>query len=82
MGAMLGFLLVAAIRYKDIQRYISLKANFNQLLLSLIGIVLMIDVNYFLQWGVTSVALLSLITIIEVVVNVKALKALGKGKTR
>ena len=79
---MLGFLLVAAIRYKDIQRYISLKANFNQLLLSLIGIVLMIDVNYFLQWGVTSVALLSLITIIEVVVNVKALKALGKGKTR
>lgn len=42
----------------------------------------MIDVNYFLQWGVTSVALLSLITIIEVVVNVKALKALGKGKTR
>nr|AAW22489.1 Wzx [Lacticaseibacillus rhamnosus] len=82
LGAMLGFLLVAAIRYKDIQRYISLKANFNQLLLSLIGIVLMIDVNYFLQWGVTSVALLSLITIIEVVVNVKALKALGKGKTR
>ncbi|EKQ20121.1 membrane protein [Lacticaseibacillus paracasei] len=80
LGAALGFLLVAGLRYRDIQRYIFLKANFNQLLLSLIGIAVMIEVNYFMQWGVMSSVILLLIMFVEMIVNVRALKALGREK--
>lgn len=78
IGAVLGFLLVVIIRYRNIQQYLFLKVNINQLLISMSGIILMMGVNYSMQPGLKSFSLLLIIALAEFIINFRALKVLNK----